>query len=239
MTEVDLKVRMTLGDGQVANVRLAALEKLPQFLEEEIDKVMVAAAERIESSLRDLYERVIRERPRKEGESLKKVVMDSLHHMVDSVGGVVQVGVLDEGEAESRTSGEAFGTDVRGLFHILEEGFGPSEEWGFCPLDLAKDLASKAAEEGGHTPQQIKEFVNEISEKFSGRHGDGIMVDVTKPLFFKFPDFGTPLEHGILPHGGWEGWHVLDTQKDPTRGHWIYTLLDQAADKAAQRLRGV
>jgi hypothetical protein len=235
MSDSGVKVRIVAGGNPTA-VSLESLERLPEILEEEIDKVMVAAGERIESNLRELYERVIRERPRKEGESLKKVVLESLHHMVDKVGGVVKVGVFDEGEAEANTSGQEFGADGRGLFHILEEGYGPSEEWGFCPLDLAQDLARKAAEEGGHNPQQVQAFVDEITEKFSGRHGDGIMVDVAKPLFFKFPDFGTPLEHGILPHGGWAGWHVLDTQEEPKKGHWLYSLLDEAADRAFRRL---
>ena len=239
---------MEFGDGHWQKIGPETFRRLPELFSEELEKVLREAAVKLEVQLRTLYAVTVRERPRNEGEHLKEIIFKAITSAVGRSGEVVDLGVFNLSFAEEATHNETFGTaqSRRSLFAIMEEGSDPSLTHGFIALDEALHLARAAAAEAHLPEEQLGEFLAYVQEQFAGRHGEGIMVEVTRPLFYRFPEFGTPLEHGVLPHPGWEGWHILDTRADGsarsgaarTEGsHWIGMLLEKAVQNTAKRVQ--
>lgn len=243
----DVWFEMDFGDGQYQKIGPETLEKLPELFEEELQKGLEKIAEKLETNLRTLFREVISERPRKEGKSLRRVIYQGLSHEVGKYADSVDMGVFKLEQVREQTTGPEYGTsNQRSLFDILEEGYGPSDEYGFVGLEQAMDLAMEAIHVSALSEKQAEVFSRHIQKVFSGRHGDGIMVKLRMPLFYQLPDFGTPLEHGILPHAGWAGWHILDEVDGPDAArisakegtpNWILTLLDKAMKQTARRLK--
>jgi hypothetical protein len=246
---------MRVGDGAYRALSPDALQKLPDYFAEEFEAALNAAGEKMLANLRALYERVVRERPRFEGARLRRVIMQAMSDYVARYGDQIELGVFDLEFVKTTTHSELYGTEKqpRSLFEILEEGYGPNDEYGWCPHDLALELAEQCLNVLGvphvNDADQRSDFLIYVDNAFFGRHGDGIMVKLTEPLFYRFPAFGTPLEHGILPHAGWAGWHVLDQAGNTPNGggfnvatgevHWMTEAIEEAMKKAAQRVQSI
>src|ERR1035437_2296400 len=136
---------MQIGTGEYERISLDALVKFPEYFAEEFEKALERIGEKMLSNLRVLYETVIHERPRQEGESLRDVLNRGMKDYVERSEGVVELGVFDLAFVKTATHSEAFGTEKqsRSLFEILEEGYTPNDEWGWCPLELAMVLAEE------------------------------------------------------------------------------------------------
>ncbi|MCL2641674.1 MAG: hypothetical protein FWD53_12570 [Phycisphaerales bacterium] len=236
---------MDFGDGKGFRlINACALERLPNIFEEEVAKVLHQAAEIMVGQIWSMYQAVIRERPRKEGTPIKDVIYRALQQQVAIAGPVIEMDVFNLEYARRETQGPEWGKSTRSIFEALEEGYSVRHPWGFMPLDLANHLAERASFMLSESKRAA--FKARIAEAFAGRHGEGIMVLVDKPLFYETPDFGTPLEFGILPHSGWEGWHVLKKISGPNlarraagRGesHWLLDLLDHAMAQTVRRIQ--
>ena len=246
---------MRIGTGEPTRLSPVALEKLPEYFAEELEKALNEIGAKMLSNLRALYETVIHERPRNEGQDLRDVIMRGMTDYVERNGDVIELGVFNLSFVKETTHSESYGTanQHRSLFEILEEGYGPNDEWGWCPLELGMVLAEEALDKE-RVPKvseddQRATFLSYVAKKFQGRHGDGIMVKLEDPLFLRYPDFGTPLAHGIMPHAGWKGWHVFDNKGNlPADGgfnrltgevHWMTTAVSDAMTKAAKRVQGI
>ena len=238
---------MDFGDGKgFREVSLNVLEKIPDLFDEELTKVLQQAAEVMLQDLWAMFRSVVRNRPRVEGANIKDVIVKALEQEITRVGPVIALGVFNLELARQETSGPEWDIKRGSVFEALEEGYEVRYPWGFMPKKLAERLAEEAAQmlpEG-----QRLDFKVRISNAFFGRHGDGIMVNVEEPLFFEVPEFGTPLEFGILPHRQWEGWHVLEKISGPAHAraaaaqgedHWLLALLDKAMANTLRRVQTI
>ena len=253
MTETD-DVYMTMDFGvNLGEQRVGpeTFKQMPDIFEEELQKAMARAGERMERSLRSHYGQLIRERPRLEGEHLKAVILKAITAYVFTSGESVELGVFNITFAEQATHNEEFGTATRSrsLFEIMEQGAQASRSFTFISLDEAKTLAEAAIFHDHLPADEAEKFRQDVAGIFAGRHGEGIMTDAFKPIFRRVPDFGTPFEHGYLPHPKWEGWHVLDYKANGpdvakaasnTGGNnWILALLEEAMTNTAKRLQTI
>jgi len=245
----DVWFEMDFGTGEYQKIGPETLAKLPGIFEEELQKGLEQIAEKLETNLRTLFREVIAERPRKEGKSLRRVIYQALVHEVGKHADDVDMGVFKLEQVQEQTTGPEYGTsNQRSLFDILEEGYGPNDEYGFIGLEHAMDLAMEAIHVSSVSEKDAENFIRRVQKVFAGRHGDGIMVRLRAPLFYRLPDFGTPLEHGVMPHAGWSGWHILDEVDGPDAArlaakdgtpHWITKALDRAMKRTAQRLKKI
>ena len=252
----DVFFELDLGDGVWRRISPEVLEKLPGVIEEELFKLMREAAGALEQRVRAEYTAAMRRRPREQGESLRERIFSAIKSAVSlaeqSEGRAVEVDVFDLDQVNRETSTPEDGRLVRGksVFELVEEGYGKSKAYGFMPLDYAVNLAELAAEQFHYPAAASQRFVERIRQDFAGKHGEGIMVDVFRPLFHEFPaeaedgrdDFGTPFEFGIMPHSAWEGWHVLEKiglGKDDSEQHWVVRLIEQAVKNAAKRVKSL
>jgi hypothetical protein len=192
------------------------------------------------------YQSVIRDRPRTSGQPIKDVIAKSLRKAIMISGPVIELGAFSLEVAKEETTGPEWGKTQRGVFAALEEGYEVKFPWGFVSLEEATHLADQAAEM--MPADKRAEFKAHVAKAFTGRHGDGIMVKVTEPLFFEVPEFGTPLEMGFLPHGKWEGWHVLEKISGPNQArkaaaddepNWLLALLDKAMANTIRRVQTI
>ena len=75
-------IEMRVGNGPYRKISIEQLEKLPRLFADEFEKELEVVGERMLAKLRDLYERVIRGRPRYEKGrfegNLKNVVMQAM-----------------------------------------------------------------------------------------------------------------------------------------------------------------
>jgi len=244
-------VEISFADGTSGRLRPEALDQLPEIFAAEFALALAQVGEQMMANLRDLYLRVVHERPRNEGEAIQKVIQKGIEDYVVQHGDDIELGVFNLEAVRSGTHNEAYGTEdqPRSLFDILEEGYGPSDEYGWCGKDLAMNLAHVCLDEMHVPSNQHQAFLADVETNFAGRHGDGIMVKLAEPLFFRFPDFGTPMVHGIVPHAGWDGWHIMDGKASlPGRGgfnrltgevHWMVDAINQAMKKAVQKVQTI
>ena len=238
---------MDFGDGKgFRPISIDALERLPDIFEEEVAKVLSKAAEIMVANIWSMYQAVLREKPRKEGTPIKDVIFQALQKQVEIAGPVIEMNVFNLEYARQKTQGPEWGKSTRSIFEALEEGYSVRHPWGFMPLDSAIHLAERAA--FMLSEHKRSEFKARIATAFAGRHGEGIMVLVDKPLFHETPDFGTPLEFGILPHSGWDGWHVLEKVSGPNQAraaagrgesNWLLELLDHAMTQTIRRIQNI
>lgn len=243
----DIWFEMDFGDGDWQELDPGDLESFVPYFEEELSKALETAAEKIASNLRGLFQEAIHERPRKEGDNLKNVLMKALTREVWLTTEGVNMGVFELEKVQAETTSAEYGTEGgRSLFDIMEEGYGPNDNYGFIYLETAMDLATQALHTSSLSESQGEDFMRHVQKAFAGRHGIGIMVNLKEKLFYRIPSFGTPLEHGVMPHAGWAGWHILTEVDGPTDArqaahsgtpHWLLTLLEKAMKRAAKRLK--
>lgn len=243
----DIWFEMDFGDGDWQELDPGDLESFEPYFQEELRKSLEAAAEKIATNLRGLFQEAIHEQPRKEGDGLKTVLMQALTREVWLTAEGVNMGVFQLEKVQAETTSSEYGTQgQRSLFDIMEEGYGPSDTYGFIYLETAMELATQALHISSLSEKQGEEFMRHVQKAFAGRHGLGIMVQLKAKLFFRIPEFGTALEHGVLPHAGWQGWHILDEVDGPDNAkqaansgtpNWLLTLLEKAMIRAAKRLK--
>lgn len=238
-TDFDCGFEIDWGQGYVPLQR-AHLTNFQKVFQAEIMALLHVLADKFADEFRDIFEKEIRERPRLGNKSLREIILGALTKQVGESRGIVTLGVFNLREAKEKTTGREFGTRNRSLFDIMEEGFEPSSAWGFCERAYALELAQEAIDRGFISQEHATGFLIDVDNAFFGRHGDGIMVNVKAPLFFRIPDFGVPLEYGILPHGGWAGWHALDMFKNMNQdSDWIETIIDAAMKSTAQKVQTI
>ena len=103
-----------------------------------------------------------------------------------------------------------------GWFNLFEDGGQDREhgssKFGFAPLGFAIKTASELSKVEGMGKDERAQFLSRIAVAFRGKHGQGIMVELDKPLFFEFPDGPTAEEAGVIGHPGFEHWNIWRTQ---------------------------
>lgn len=199
--------------------------------------------------LEDLYARHNRERA--DGtEQLSHRLAPALRGVVERKGNDVAMAILDMEKAAIATSDAAKGEPEGGWFTLVEDDHDGlahgSKLYGWLPLDLTLHLADRCGERLGLDGSEVEELKSYARDSMAGRHGDGIMVLLTKPVFFKYPGFGTAEEHGVHPHLGFTAWNVFRTfaprmagRADKTLGAGDRAVIDAinlAAKDAVQRL---
>jgi len=248
MSNADVTFEIEFGDGVYVALTPTMLDHLPRVVEDEIGNLLKRVAERMAWMLRDKYQTLIRERPRDEGESLRDQVLQAIVTGFQRRVGTVEVGVFDLGGVERKTRTAGHGD--RSLFEIMEEGYESSGPYCFVSLEAAQHLAQDCADQLHLSDKRREELLNYVNEKFRGRHGEGIMTNCFTWLFVGYPEFGTPFEHGFLPHPGWEGWNVLSEADGPLAAqavgtgmkggmNWMDALLAQAFANAGKRLKAM
>ena len=249
---------LDLGDGKgYQKISLDVLDKLGPIYEEELTKLLQQAAERLEYSIRNEYDiRMASMGGTSDRESIKDRIFAAIYSAVELIkGDSVDMGVFDLGKAITDTSRpEDNPTGGRSVFEILEDGYRPSQAYGFMPHDYAVELARQAALSHHWSQERTEVFVERVDTAFRGKTGEGIMIDCFSPLFHEFPAtdsndpekfFGDPYDFGIIPHSGWQGYNVLRDMpgmlgaigSDTGEFHWLDAVMDQTAKNAAARLR--
>ena len=242
-TDDDIYFEIDFADGNgYRRISPDALNHIPQVLNEELDREMLLAAEQLEAKIRFIYGKRIREKNRGEGEKLRDRVFRAIKHHIDMTGESIGLGVFDVDQVRRDTSTpeDRVSRFSRSLFDMMEEGYSASKAYGFLPLDYAVELAQSAATRFEYSPTATARFLEYVKQKFAGKHGEGIMVEVFQPLFWTCEEFGDPIDYGIVPHSAWEGWHVLDTVRlpgDPSGEHWAMILVEKAMANATRKLQ--
>ena len=108
------------------------------------------------------------------------------------------------------------------LFDLVEPGNNRvyrSLWYGFLPYDFAKELAEECIRRMRLSDSDAEEFRGYVADRFGGKHGEGIMVKLDIPLFMRYPTFGTALEHGVKPDGGFTAFNIFhDVMKNRVGG---------------------
>jgi hypothetical protein len=230
-------------------------EMMPEIVHQELVKAGTSIGKRLLKDLRMAYALAIRERPRKEGETLKKRLAQALTMEVVQTPQEVAIGIFDLFTIDELTRNEGKGTEQQGWFFLYEDGHEGlahgSARYAFVELEAAIRLAKECAQWAEMKADKEAEFLAYVKDVFQGRHGDGIMTRLDKPLFYEFPDFGTPEEKGFHPHTGLEAWNILythgslDDARKNTRysvggqavgTHWALQEFEKAFDRAKQRV---
>jgi hypothetical protein len=140
-----------------------------------------------------------------------------------------------------------------GWFFLYEDGHvgydHGNSAMGFVWTAQAVELAEACMRDMGETPgsQEWVEYRAHIERAFGGHEGEGIMVTLHEPMFFKYPAWGTAWDAGIRPYKGFEAWNILAQYrggpggaKSATRkggSHTLLKLLEQAMAEAEQELK--
>lgn len=192
-----LKVYVDTRGGSVKRKEVDAdkIRQLPEKIRTSIAGRMVTLAENLLDDLWWGYLKAIRVRPRLEGEHLLDRLRKAMQKTVNSPERQVWVGMFELGMLDRMTRNEGRSTQDKGWFMNLEDGHGDtprhgSKDWAYVDLDRAVELADDAANHLKLDATRRAKFVADVKEKFAGRHGNGIMVQLDEPLFFDFPEYG-------------------------------------------------
>jgi len=255
----DVWFEMDFGDGKgYRRISIETVEKLQPVFIEELAKLMEGAASRLEYAIRIAYDSQMNSaNDRVSGKSLKERILSAIYFQINQRSDGIELGVFDLGKVIAETSQpEDTVVGGRSVFEMVEDGYEPSKAFGFIPHEYAIELAKSAALEHSWSQERTFAFVARVDQSFRGKEGEGIMVNCLEPLFHEFPSndtndkekyFGTPFDFGILPHSGWEGYHVLrdmggmlaTEDKDGGGRHWLEALMDRAVRNTAIRLEAM
>ncbi len=153
--------------------------------------------------------------------------------------------IFDLARMDKETRGEGRKTHSRGWFlRFTDDHQGRrhgSMKFGFCSLALAKRLAERCIAMMNLGSAEAAEFKAYVARVFKGKHNegdseDGIMVELSKPLFFAYPQFGKPRKHGIRPHPGFRSWPVWDRAREMATKNHFKGMLEAALTRAFNRL---
>jgi hypothetical protein len=245
------------GRGLGHQINPRRLDDIPTFIHQELVKASTNIGKRLLRQLRMAYAVAIRERPRKEGETLRQRLNRALVMDVMQTPQEVAVGIFNLFTIDELTRHEGKGTEDEGWFFLYEDGHDGlahgSRRFVFVDLDHAVTLAEDCARWAKLDAEKAAEFVSYVKKVFAGRHGEGIMTKIDAPLFYEFPDYGTPRDHGYeRTHDGLEAWNILYTHGSlddarkatrysvegrPVGEHWALQELEKAFDRAAARVR--
>jgi hypothetical protein len=227
------------------------LLKLPDVIRRNVEDGIRKMGQDVLDDLRFGYARAIRERPRREGQHLMQRLMNALNMTVRTPQRDVWVGVFELSVIDRLTRNEGRGTQDKGWFLNLEDGRGEERKHGskyfaFVELEWAVKLAEEAADRMKLQPTERANFLLDVGEKFKGRHGEGIMVNLEEPLFFQYPNYGHVPgdEHGrgkarnLIGRHGHPGYPALDVLEKVSRDYTkeMKEVATRALEKAAQSL---
>ena len=249
---MDVQVTISFNKGPAVNVTAQALDALP-----------IDVARGLRSSLRDVARRLEymtileyileghNERPRVEGEPLLERMMSAMRPNLRQYGPngtdhtVLHFFDLDKIAALTMNEGDR--TKNRGWWEFFnDEHAGEahySTEFGFLPLEYAKELATECAVAMKLTQGEATDLMVYVEQHFGGRHGQGIMVKLALPMFNDYPDFGKAGKF-VKPHPGYKSWELLNhvfsqitggTGEGLGGGNWIGKMIDDAFDQAEKK----
>lgn len=242
-------------DGQDTG-RLVDLNKLPR-LAGYLDTSLVRSVKQIQKELRkkvlDGYRKLFYERPRTEGEHLRRRLLKALAiQSVTSDSDSIEMLLFDLDMINRLTMNEGRGTEKTGWFFFFEDGHvgrahgGRRTQHAFIPLKVAIMLAEEAADWKNLNQSEKADFLVDMRKAFQGRHGEGIMVDLDDTVFYRYPEFGTWRDRGFTQtHPGYEAWNYLyhnsefgqATAAGRSGGsHWITDSIHKAVTDAVGKV---
>ncbi len=207
----DVQVELSVDDGRTFRpVTRRQLLSVGRILLTETRKQLDVVAKIVIESLRVAYLQHARQRIDGEPqlmEKLRTALRYKLEYIGDGENREFEMRAFDLEQARQKTRAGS-----SSWFDMHEDGhrgrkYG-SRLYGFLKLQLAIDLASQCSDRFKLDEGDRAEFLNYVREHMAGKHGEGIMVLIDKPLFFKYRDFGTPLEHGVGLHPGFTAWNI-------------------------------
>ncbi len=231
-------VFITLDTGVGSPVRMddRKLRRVGQILRDSVIKELQDVTNRILQTLREQYRVHDRERIRGPmlSENLKKALVSAvIVNRTDQFGsGDVALAAFDLDRIRELTAD----VDPAGVswWEFFEpdrkrsgDGHG-SSAYGFVWLDQAVGLAYECGQQLGLGPKYTEALAAYVKENFKGKHGEGIMVELGRPLFGKYPEFGNASKH-VDPHPGFEAWNILAEISHSKR---MNPLLEEAFERA-------
>ena len=217
-----------------------------------LKKAMAKLAADLKSELVYKYQLAIRTVERDSENSLRKKMEKAMIWEVGMDPGEIWMGVFDLAAMEDAWQQDRGGNN-RGWFNLFEDGrVQPghgSDTHTFVTLAEAIDLANDCAEEFHLNEEKRDDLIRYVQEVFAGRHGEGIMVANDKPLFFKYPTFGSPDLHqrttaGELlhkrGHPGFMAWNVISgMRRSIPQGGFLQSFVEKVvADVLEGRYAG-
>jgi hypothetical protein len=170
------------------------------------------------------YQAAIRVEPRERGGELARKLVQCMKYKVESNRGEITVNIFELAKMSRLTMNAGFGTGRVGWFMFYEDGHigrgHGSDDWAFVEIDEAKQHAERAISMLKLPGAEADRFRGYVARKFRGRHGDGIMVRTDRPMFFKYPQYGSSVPGdastsraanvlGRTGHKGFYAWNVL------------------------------
>jgi hypothetical protein len=226
----DISIQLDLNGGfRGRNITPDGLRRLPGLMVKELNSTMKLTAQYVLGYLRHKFEAMYREKPRNQNylnadpRLLKQRLAAAYISEVKRNKDEIIVDMFDYRFAEAVTRNEGWRTGSVGWFKFFADAHAGrahgSTRFGFISHRLAMDLAEKCADKYIHDEGKKLEWLGDMDRAFKGKHDDpdddknGIMVDLDKPLFFRFPDFGKAGKF-THRHHGFHSWPALpETQR--------------------------
>jgi hypothetical protein len=233
------------GRGGVA-LSPAQYAKLPGAIYQELFTTMHKMGTAINFDLRFRFYKMIKERPRNpdyEGSRethLWDRMQTAFRHEVEGDDTKITLGVFDVGYVDEQTRDEGYNTHGKGWFMRFADGHDGRRHggvgWGFAEHDFVMKLAKEAANLIGDAQKRAM-WLEEMDIVFRGRHGEGIMVKLDKPMFKILPQFGDASKF-IRPHPGYFSWPAIGQvgQEVTRRRGWAADMIQAAFDRAVAKL---
>lgn len=223
------------------------LIRAPAMIHAALADALEVYADDIAADLLNRYTAILRgSRRRADGRMLIDAIRQAMDTLVKRNTKSLRMQVFHYRHVERATRNDGQGTESVGWFAFFEDGHRGldhgSDQWTFLSLygDTetvgAMDLAERCARELDLPSDERSEFLAYVKEHFAGKYGEGIMVNLDRPLFFKYPRWPedpdriftpegeevrsqqfTPARAvlGGLGHPGFEAWNILEqTRRD-------------------------
>lgn len=218
MTDSPLRFTLTSGTN-TTEVSAAGISSFQRILTRNLVLEFNAVAEKIISQMALAYRRHEREADAGAASSSRPSITERLsdalvYHVKQSAAqGTINLQLFNLHAADIGTSQQQWGDPATGWFDLVEDGHAGldhgSTAYGFVSIELAAIKVEECIEQEGIEAQEAQSFRTYVGHKFAGKYGMGIMTALDRPLFFKYPDFGTASQHGVEPHPGFTAWNVV------------------------------
>lgn len=235
-------------------ISLDGIAKLPKLFEREVNVALDGIADLLLAEIKFGFHKMIREGrgfrarnssyPGASPITLMRRMIPALTRKLFNDGEAMGVLIFDLARMDRATQNEGRKTGSRGWFMKFVDGHEGrrhgSQEWGFLSLQHAKRLAEQCIVQQNLGKEAAAELRQLVATKFKGKHNegdeeDGIMVNLKKSLFFRWPEFGKASKY-VRPHPGYYGWPVFDDVTRTLRGEKVKDALTSAIERAFQRL---
>lgn len=223
------------------------LARLPSLAFQEIYSALNTMGKTLNLDLKFYFYKMIHERPRNaeynkgRPELLLNRMMNAFMYEVQGDANLLRLVVFNVDMLDMATRDEGYNTHGRGWAMRFIDGHEGrrhgGEGWGFIEHDYAMKLAKECANEFISTERKKEVWLTEIDHVFKGRHGEGIMVRLDKPLFFMFPKFGLAKKF-VNQHPGFMSWPAIGLvgQEMTRRDGWVADELQDALDRAIAKM---